>query len=186
MDILLSNLPWMLINLLLAFLGVFFGFLFLNVKNKFFKIIYCILWILFIPNTIYLITDIQHIPEQLFNLNFLTQILLVAQYSILFVFGVITFIFGLRPLEKITSNIFIFILANFLIAFAIVLGKTQRTNSWDLLFNPTEVIESTSKLMSPTGIIYILIFGIICNVVYFGWRKMRPKRKKKITIFSAI
>lgn len=180
MDVLLRNSNWMLENISLAFLGVAIGWTFLYMKKTHFKIFFFILWLLFVPNTIYLVTDLQYLPKQFINADNFIRLILLAQYVLILFLGVATFILGLRPLEKILSkfkkNTFLVIstiaVVNFLIAFAVVLGKFQRTNSWYVFTDTQRVIEdSTALLAGPNMVMKIIIFGIFCNILYFSFRK---------------
>lgn len=188
MDILLDNLKWMTENVLLAFTGVIFGWLYFYSQKKLFKILFFILWFLFIPNTIYLISDMQHFPGQLLKLRFEYQILLLAQYIVIFLLGIVTFLFGLYPLEKAlfekkqkkTKKTFtsIIILMNFLIAFAVFLGKVQRISSYQILTDPQKVFKTSLDLIStPNMIMVIFLFGLFANIVYFTWRKKLGNQK---------
>lgn len=177
MDILLENIGWMSFNVFLAFLGLAFGFLFLYLQKFYLKIIFFIFWLLFIPNTIYMVTDLQHFPEQFIKLEPGNQIILILQYVILFILGVVTFILGLYPLNKILSrgksknkslkNILV-VMVNFLIAFGVALGRVQRVNSWEVFTDPVRVTNKSLNLFAqPSSVIFILLFGLLCNCLYF-------------------
>lgn len=179
MDILLDNLSWMTFNALLAFLGLIFGLIFLRVRHFFIRGLFFILWILFLPNTIYLVTDLQYFPEQFAVLGFSNQAMLLAQYMIIFLLGIITFVAGLSPLEKILSKIkdkilvsLIIIFSNYLIAFAVVLGKIERISSWYVFTEPQNVIKSSLNVLeSPILLAAIIVFGTLINLIYFAFRK---------------
>lgn len=188
MHILLENSVWMGWNVALAFLGVFFGFLFIYFKNKYLRALFFILWVLFVPNTIYLITDIQHISEQFFDLTQANQIILIMQYVIIFILGIISYFWGLHPLKKIFQEAklkdkilrnLIAILVNFFIAFAVVLGKLQRINSWELFSDPVRVIENSLTILTPFHLEIIFMFGVLFNVIYFIWQTISKYYDRK-------
>lgn len=175
MNDLIDNLDWMTLNVALAVLGLVFGLLFIYIKEKFLKWVFLVLWILFIPNTIYLITDIEYLPKQLVRQNFTFQFLLFLQYLSLVVIGIGTFIYGLSPFDKLFKGkknnelkaMIIFAL-NFLIAFAVVMGKFQRTHSWYVFTDPFRVYRDTLVTLNSTQLmIYVLLFGFLFNAIYF-------------------
>lgn len=182
MDILLDNLSWMILNIFLAFLGVAFGYLFFNFKNSFFSVPFFVLWLLFVPNTIYLLTDIKWFFEQFPKLGFLGQMVLFGQYFFIVVLGFITFLLGLHPFEKFllkfksrNTNIVLF-LTNYLIAFGVILGRWQRLNSWDVFIQPQAVVESSLRIIySQQYLIIVLLFGTLGNIIYFSLRKFLRK-----------
>jgi len=79
----------MVFNLILASIGVGLGYVFLGTKQPLFKFIIFLLWILFLPNTIYLLTDLQHLPDQFYRIDNEYKITLMFQYVLLLSFGII-------------------------------------------------------------------------------------------------
>jgi uncharacterized membrane protein len=64
MGVFLFNIDWMSFNVMLALLAVLFGFFFMQAKGKILQYLFGMLWFFFLPNTIYLYTDLQHILQQ--------------------------------------------------------------------------------------------------------------------------
>lgn len=178
MNIFLNNFNWMVINLALACLGFVFGLLYLHSKNRLLRIPLFILWILFLPNTIYLLTDLEHLFLQLTQVNFNGAILLVIQYTVLFTLGVLTYFAGMIPMEKFfrkhkfKNYSLIFLIFNFAVAFAVVLGKVERTHSWYVFTEPLRVVSDIlSVLTTPKLILMVILLGIAFNLIYFFFRK---------------
>src|SRR5258708_33992838 len=86
-----ENISWMVFNIFLAFLGVLFGYLFYFKKLHQVRGVILLFWILFLPNTLYLVTDLQYLPEQLMRSNSINYLFLLAEYFLLFGIGIITF-----------------------------------------------------------------------------------------------
>lgn len=182
MDIFFDNVEWMTFNIFLALLGVILGVVFFYISNKLLKVIIFLLWILYLPNTIYLVTDIQHFFTQWLKLKPAFQLLLAMQYITLIVIGVLTFLLGLYLLDKSFSQskikknktlitILVF-LTNYLIAFGVALGKIERINSFEAIIYPLKVISSSLNLLSyPENILTIFLFGTFINFLYFFFRK---------------
>lgn len=176
MNIFLYNLVWMGVNVGLALLGILFSILFLRAKNIFFKIIFFVFWVVFVPNTIYLVTDIHYLPQQITKTNLLFNIFLIIQYLLLIGLGVIAYIVSVYPVviyfQKIINNkkyiAFLLFLFNFLIAFAVAIGKIQRTESWYIITNPVRVFVDFHKSASIFPLmLFVIIFGLVLNILYF-------------------
>lgn len=179
MPILVYNVSWMLYNCFLAFLALGFSYFFLVSKNTIIKIIFGILWVLFLPNTIYIFTDLVHLIDQWPFLSPSYRIPLLVQYSILETVGLVTFFFSLYPFEKIIlpknlhkrKKVRYLIIFNFFIAFAMVLGRVERINSWDVVLRPAAVISSAFHVLFSLNLLGLLfLFGLFCNCFYFLFR----------------
>lgn len=176
MPILTYNVSWMLYNCFLAVLALGFAYFFLISKNSFIKLIFGILWILFLPNTIYIFTDLEHLIDQWPVLSWNFRVPLLTQYLLLELVGFLTYILGIYPLEKTIlakknfkkSKIALLIIFNFFIAFGMVLGRVERINSWQLFTSPLQVENSAVHVfLSPDLLGLMILFGILCNCVYF-------------------
>jgi uncharacterized membrane protein len=178
MEIFLANFWYMIPNLALACLGFVFAILYLHSKSNFLKIPLFILWFLFLPNTIYLITDLEHYFAQLTKVDFLGLVLLTIQYTVLTALGILTYFAGMMPIEKFfrrrksKNYSLVFLIFNFAIAFAVVLGKVERTHSWYVFTQPQRVINDITHLLTtPLLITSVIFFGILFNLIYFTFRK---------------
>ena len=180
----------MVFNLILASIGVGLGYVFLGTKQPLFKFIIFLLWILFLPNTIYLLTDLQHLPDQFYRIDNEYKITLMFQYVLLLSFGIISFVVGLWPLEKFILSFktrerrqisfYSIILMNFLIGVGVVLGKELRTHSWYVFTDYTRVLEDLKAFIStPVYIVFALSFGILGNLIYFAFNNKFAKYLKK-------
>ncbi len=185
MDIFFHNFSWMGFNLFLAFLGMLFGWLFYWSKKSYLAFIFFVLWILFIPNTIYLITDLEHLYDQWGITEFIPTVLLIIQYLIVAAIGIITFIMSMHPIDKIFSKfhlkkhpnlrLSILLLVNLFIAFALILGKFERTHSWYVFTNTPRVLDDIqSVLTSPILLSLVFFFAIVINLTYFAFKKIIP------------
>lgn len=184
MNIFFGNFEWMIPNMALAGLGFLFGLSYLNAKNFYLKVPLFILWFLFLPNTIYLVTDIEHYFPQIKRLDISGGILITLQYLFLILFGVLSYFAGMIPIEKffrrkkINYYSWVFLTFNFAIAFAVVLGKIERTHSWYVFTQPVRVAEDIiSVLTTPSLLGFVVGFGIFLNLIYFAFRKKFSKLK---------
>ncbi len=191
MDLLLFNASWMLYNISLAVIGIIFGFLMYKAKPMVLKVIFGIIWLLFIPNSIYMLTDIIHLYRDLPRVILFYQILLTIEYFLLMIIAIITFIVSFIFFEQVLlqksfkkyvkkeHKAVIFIVLNFVIAFGMVLGRIQRLNSWDIVTNLPAVIKNTFHVLTNLQLLMLtFFFGILCNFVYFSYHYFIKKLSK--------
>jgi uncharacterized membrane protein len=173
MDIFTYNIQWMGFNLYLAILPVIFSWFILKTTHKTLRFTVGILWLLYLPNTIYVFSDLHHLIEQWSMVDVFGKSILVLQYTILEIVGLTCFLIAFQPLERILKKTSYLIVANFLMGFAIVLGKFERVNSWDVFVNPFQVVNSTIQiLISPNMLGLIILFGLFSNFFYFLFRNI--------------
>lgn len=139
-------------------------------------------WLFFIPNTIYLFTDILHFMDQINEVDYFGAIILTAQYAILFIAGLLTYILSMYPIEnKLRLSPSMIIGINFLIGFGVVLGRVYRLNSWDIITEIESVINTILQVISsPEMVLLAILFGLFANFMYFLFRKMIIKYVSKI------
>ena len=180
-DILLTNTQWMLFNVSLALIAVMLCVLFLYSKHHILRWFYFCLWVLYVPNTVYLLTDIQYLPTQLSQVDPTFFLALLLQYAALMAAGILTYLAALGPIDHVAKrklklskeiHFFIVILFNFLLGFGMVLGKLERVHSWDVFIKPVYFFEGLKHaLFSAEALILSVFFGILANATYFFFRK---------------
>lgn len=179
MDILLYNFSWMIYNLYLAFLPVIFGLFLFRMPNKFYSFLLGIIWFLYLPNTIYVYTDLQHLLEQWTYVDTFVKGLLALQYGLFVSIGLTCYLVAFYPFEKIFQGSqrlemlrpYFIIALNFIIGFALVVGKFHRVNSWDLLIAPQTAINGISAVLRSDNYMgLVILFGIFVNCFYFLFR----------------
>ena len=104
-----------------------------------------IIWLLFIPNTFYLITDFVHLnPSNLYRYIF--DFALLSSFTIAgFYFGILSINTIYKQIQFFYSNTIsrIFLISiSYLCAFGIYIGRVLRFNSWDIISNPFFLIKS--------------------------------------------
>lgn len=179
MPIILFNFSWMAFNVLLAVIPVVLAYFFVKARNKPLKVITGILWLLFLPNTIYLFTDMLHIMHQWEKVQGVEKVIVALQFLVLQVVGFVTFILSFRPFEVILKwlqynekkKLWATILFNFLIAFGIVLGRVERVNSWDVFVGHERILQAVINIFTSVELIGLtILFGLFCNFFYFLFR----------------
>ena len=186
---------WVLWNIILAILPFGLWRLFLYFKNKRQQVLQWLslaLTILFIPNSIYLTTDIIHIfdsvpssfywyggrPSELWGFVSTGVIGVNHFYNFtmvfLFVLGLILFYFQSKFLFqefklKFKWQIFYFAV----MAYAVFLGRFVRLNSWDVFVSPMSFLSQLNP--GAEGLIFILGFTIFEVLGFYGVRKLIMK-----------
>ena len=185
MDTFILGVPW--IHVIPALVSVLFSVLYLKSNKKTLKIIFGILWLLFLPNTAYIFTDVSRITLHWNSLNTLLRVFLSLQFIVLEIIGLGTFLLSFLPFEKIIKNrsklekIFLIILFNFLVGFGMVLGRTGYVNSYLIFMEPLKVLSAIFNIITSFNLLVLTIFyGLICDVVYFVFRSYLFKKQLKI------
>ncbi len=147
------------------------------------KIIYALLlvWLLFIPNSFYIITDLVHVVRSEAHL-FYFDLLLICSFA---VSGFLLGILSLQSVETILQKTFqnqrfttyIIPMICFLNGFGIYIGRELRFNSWDIISNPIHLMETIyGELFSPETIVFSIHFGTFIYLAFLVF--------KNITSFS--
>jgi uncharacterized membrane protein len=147
-------------------------------------VIFC-LWLLFLPNAPYILTDILHLTRASqapvwYDLALLLSCsgtgLVLGYLSLVDVQGVVARNFG-HACGWILATVSLM-----LSGFALYLGRFLRWNSWDVLVEPTRVFQILGALLHPWDytrpLAVTLIFGVILVLGYITLRTLlaHPER----------
>jgi uncharacterized membrane protein len=134
------------------------------------------IWILFFPNSPYILTDLFHLKERN-TVPIWFDLVLILSYAWT---GLLFGFLSLLDLEKLISlslkpyltNIIIVTLL-FLAGFGIYLGRFLRWNSWDIIQNPTALLNDVfDRVINPTDHLrtwsVTLLMGILLNMMYWS------------------
>ena len=176
-NIFLAFVPFVISSLLLSF----------SKKENFNKVVFIVgvfLWVLFIPNAMYIITDFIHLGTtrtipiiyDVFLLFSSASIGLILGFSSLFH---IEQIIKVKFSERKTSLFMGFIIL--VISFGVYLGRFLRFNSWDVFINHTSLIKNIWKIFaqSKTHIevyLYTLLFFFFLVLSYRAWKYSNIKQ----------
>src|SRR5437763_2636598 len=64
MSVLLENMPMIGLNSFLAHIPILFGWLMVKTRQPLLQVAFALLWFSFLPNTLYILTDLRYVPEQ--------------------------------------------------------------------------------------------------------------------------
>lgn len=138
-----------------------------------------ILWLLFLPNSFYMISDFVHIQDVVRH-DLLYDIVMFT--SFVFTAALIGFIslylihIELRKRLGLRTSSLLIALIIFLCSFAIFLGRDLRWNSWDVLTNPAGILFDVSdRVIHPfdATVMYTTTFSffvLIGSLYAVGWK----------------
>jgi uncharacterized membrane protein len=143
-----------------------------------------VLWLLFLPNSFYIVTDFIHLPE-VARVDIVQDSVMIMLYSLLGGF------FGFMSLLVVRNALHTFISSKrlewgvgivlFLSSFAIYLGRELRWNSWDIVTNPFGLMGSVLDIIihpaaHPSGLWIMGTFFIVLLSLYEVIRIVEAKR----------
>jgi uncharacterized membrane protein len=169
-------------NLLLAWIGLFFGWLLVNQLKirrwlSWQNIVISIVWLFFLPNTWYVITDFLHVYAT-GEISELYDIVLMGTLTLTgFMLGFTSLYLVHHQLSKrltFTQSWLVVEGVILLSSFAIYLGRVLRWNSWDLVSNPSGLIINVSdRVADPLGNPHALnmtgLFFVLISVCYLAF-----------------
>ena len=173
-------------NILLATFAIALGHQVKRTHNVWKRMALLGLWILFVPNTLYLVTDVIHV----FNYRFIQMtgpfiMLGIGLYATIIVLGPFTFWRATQPVLRVFHSslvrvsplmrLTIFLLFSYAVGFAIAMGRLHRTNSWYVFSQPWRVVADVwSTFTDPTAIIVTLFYGSAALVLtMINYAKLR-------------
>ncbi len=138
-----------------------------------------LLWLLFLPNSFYMISDFVHIQDVLrhnllYDIVMFTACIFTAAllgFSSLYMVHV-----ELRKRMTLRASSVVVALVIFLCGFAVYLGRDLRWNSWDVLLNPAGILFDVSdRLIHPFqhGDMFTITFSffvLLGSLYVVGWQ----------------
>lgn len=155
-----------------------------------------LVWLVFFPNAIYLVTDFIHLSKDIFYISKPYQGIIYQEniyiwlklINISFGFIIASFL-GIKSLEifldmikKITSQSIAFmalVLVSFLSGIAVYIGRFLRFNSWDIV-RPFALIKKLLGSLNKFSIEFILLISLYCFSLYVFYRIIGRINRKKV------
>ena len=149
-------------------------------KNKLMLIVFVFLWLLFVPNSFYILTDLFHL-ERFHSAPKWFDLLLIFSFAWN---GLVLGILSVRKAELILETVSgrgfslaIVFIVMWLNAFGIYIGRYLRYNSWDIVMQPFSLFrEMLELLLHPArnkmewGM--ILVYAIFMTLLYTTIKKL--------------
>lgn len=145
------------------------------------------LWLAFLPNAPYIITDLYHLKTSSYNLIWLDT-LLIASFAIA---GVLLFYYSLNQMKTLLLRFFsrktsetIIITTLFLSSFGVYIGRFLRYNSWEILSNPMKLFNDIlAMILHPITFyevwLFTFTFGIFLTIGYLIFKNLKITVNKK-------
>ncbi len=149
-------------------------------KSKALKSILAISWFFFLPNTFYIITDFVHFKRRP-DISIWYDLILLSTFSFVGMFlgfaslKIIHDLF-LKNLKKINSAL---IISGILLlsSYGIYLGRFLRWNSWDVIYNPGNLINDLfESLKYPETYIFTILFTVFLGIIILIGSSFEEKR----------
>ncbi len=176
-----SYLPW---NLILAWLPLLLSIRLVSVlKNKRWSswetMIVSVLWIVFLPNSFYMISDFIHLqeirrPDLLYDVLMFTAFIFTGV-----VLGLSSlYLIHLEFIKRFANQTVLATIVTILVlcSGAIYIGRDLRWNSWDIVANPTGLLFDVSDRLThlssyPQMLVTIISFTVLLGTMYgLLWR----------------
>lgn len=170
-NLFLAWIPFIISSFLLIF----------NIKSKIALAFAIVVWILFFPNSPYILTDLFHLKTRN-SVPIWYDLIVILSYAWA---GLICGFISLLDIEKMLSSYFkrstisiIAVLFLFLSSFGVYLGRFLRWNSWDVLNNPFGLFNDIAmRFIYPMDYTktwgVTVLMGIMLNFMYFMLRAVR-------------
>lgn len=172
-NLFLAFLPWLISSIV-----VLKGF-----NSRAWMIFLICSWLLFFPNSPYILTDLFHL-RMLSSAPIWYDLIVILSFAWT---GLLYGFISLMDIEKMLENYFndkliafMTIVFLFLSAFGIYLGRFLRWNSWDIIGNPLGLMfDIVDRFVNPfshprTWGLTILM-GILLNMMYFSFKLIKTK-----------
>ena len=177
-NLFLAWIPLLLSSFILAF----------NIKSKISLIFIIIVWILFFPNSPYILTDLFHLRARN-SIPIWYDLIVILSYAWT---GLICGFISLNDIEKSLSaygkrssinGVIVFFL--FMSSFGVYLGRFLRWNSWDVLNNPfglfSDIIVRFIYPLEYTKTWGVtVLMGIMLNFMYFTFKWVETNNEREL------
>jgi uncharacterized membrane protein len=167
---------WMLWNLFLALIPTICSVIAVNLKQKktwlhlLQVVVWAGIWFVFLPNSLYLVTDIIHLGRR-DNIPLWYDLAMFVSFAWA---GSLLGLISLSMMQKLVHQLigrmasWLFAIgALFISGFGLYLGRFLRWNSWDVITNPMSLTVNIYEVVStPSALMHALAFSGIFSVIF--------------------
>jgi uncharacterized membrane protein len=173
-NLLLATIPYLISSYLIQHF---------HTLKKIYLFLILVAWLIFLPNSFYIITDLVHLVRTTGNL-FYFDLILISSFAIT---GFFLGLLSLIQMEKIfRNNNYNPKLIHYSIAFicylngiGIYIGRILRFNSWDILSNPFQLFDTLlTELLSKETVLFSAHFGMFIYLAFLFYKNSTSKSNK--------
>ena len=143
----------------------------INALQKWEVLTASLLWLLFFPNSPYIITDLVHLQSLSGNTYWHYQIMIFTYAFVSLACGLLS----LYWIQKVWTKVFSLNWSNFftlgsifLSGYGIFLGRVERWNSWDFFVHPLSLLKHiVHSIKNPTAILMTFEFSLFIGLAYW-------------------
>ncbi len=143
----------------------------INALQKWEVLTASLLWLLFFPNSPYIITDLVHLQSLSGNTYWHYQIMIFTYAFVSLACGLLS----LYWIQKVWTKVFSLNWSNFftfsaiaLSGYGIFLGRVERFNSWDFFVHPFSLLRYMfHSIKNPTAILMTFEFSLFIGLAYW-------------------
>ncbi|MGV3010241.1 DUF1361 domain-containing protein [Streptococcus thoraltensis] len=169
--------PGLVWNIFLALVAYDFSCLARVTKYQWLKAILLLAWLLFYPNTFYMLTDVVHMSFArdilTDKLSFIYYLIYMSSILLALVAGVLSvrYVINILKMRNWLLQYSFMGIVSFISSLAIHIGRYARLNSWNAITHPSLVIDEILKVFSYSEIHFVLGFTfmqILCLWLLVG------------------
>ncbi len=181
-DLQVNGYPLVMIlwNVALAIVALWFTFRFVSLakdkkRTPLAVAVAAFLWLIFVPNTAYMITDIRHIigycPASEYGRVCAENAWMSVFFFAYAAVGWLTFVFAVRPVREMMikrfgnpiGQSFFYILIP-LISLGVLLGLVNRWNSWEIFTDPLLILANITRYI--TDVVYLKNWALLTVLLF--------------------
>lgn len=169
--------PSLVWNIFLALVAYDFSCLARVTKYQWLKAILLLAWLLFYPNTFYMLTDVVHMSFArdilTDKLSFIYYLIYMSSILLALVAGVLSvrYVINILKMRNWLLQYSFMGIVSFISSLAIHIGRYARLNSWNAITHPSLVIDEILKVFSYSEVHFVLGFTfmqILCLWLLVG------------------
>jgi len=154
-------------------------------KNKFSLFLLLIVWLLFFPNSPYILTDLFHLQLRSSVPIWYDLILILSFAWTGLAFGLMSLVeieIFLKKYLKGPAVVLIIIMMLFVGSFGVYIGRYLRWNSWDVISDPFLLLSDLSERIinpfsHPSTWGMTILLGILLNMMYWTFKFFQPPQR---------
>ncbi|TBN05606.1 DUF1361 domain-containing protein [Hyunsoonleella flava] len=143
-------------------------------------------WLLFLPNAPYIVTDLLHLKmgnTSLLWLDVLVVLSFASNGLLLFFLSVLDMKSILKPYVSASKIKYLIFSLFFLNGFGVYLGRFLRYNSWEILSNPKYLFEDIFTILlqpfsNPEAWLFTFLFGLFLSLGFWMFQSLNTTHKQ--------